>query len=327
MIGSSRELVEERRGHDPLYAPARSAVRVPGAGGPFGPGFWQRLRKSGAGMLLVFIAVGGAIFLFGLAGTVGPFRDGLRANGDPRFFLAAMAFGTVFILMASRMLQIALTGATAKLERRTTTSEPWRTDYPWRPAGMEPDYTRAGGSILGPVAFFSLIAMFNIGWGSDSLILKALLVIFDLFALLILLDIVRRIWQAVRHRRPRIRWTTFPAFLGERLEGVVGFAKPLAARGPAKATLRLVRDEQRSSGKQGTMVEEPYVLYTQKREVTASDPLLSLELAFDLPADLAGTDLNAAQPTYWQVLIQVPVAGPDFETVFLAPVYARSALT
>jgi hypothetical protein len=324
VIVPSPSLVEEKRGHDLLYAPPRSAVRAPGAGGLLGPGFLQRLKKSGAGMLLLFIAVGGAIFLFGLAGTVGPYRDGLRENGDPRFFLAAMAFGTVFLLMASRMLQVAMSGAAAKLRRRPRTSEPWRSDYPWRPEGMEPDYTKAGGSILGPVAFFSLIALFNIGWASGSLILMAILVVFDLFALLILVDIVRRIWQAVRHRRPRIRWTTFPAFLGERLEGVVQLARPLAARGPATATLRLVRDEQRSGGQQANMVEEAYVLYTQTRAVGASGPLRTLELAFDVPTDLPGTDFFAVLPTYWQVLIEVPVAGPDFESVFLAPVYARA---
>lgn len=275
-------------------------------------------------MLLVFIAVGGGIFLFGLAGTVGPYRDGLRANGDPRFFLAMMAFGTVFLLMASRMLQIALTGAAAKLRRQPKTIEPWKNDYPWRPEGMDPDYTKAGGSILGPAALFSFIALFNIGWGSDSLVLKAFLVIFDLFGLLLLADILRRIWQVVRHRRPRIRWTTFPAFLGERLEGVVHFARPLAARGPVKATLRSVRDEGRSGGQQANVVEEPFVLYTQKRELGAAGPLASLEIAFDVPTDLPGTDFHAAQPTYWQVQVEVPVTGPDFETVFLAPVYARA---
>lgn len=323
MIVPSASPVEEKRGHDLLYAPPRSAVRVPGAGGPFGPGFLQRLRNSGAGMLLVFIAVGGAIFLFGLAGTVGPYRDGLRANGDQRFFLAMMAFGTVFMLMASRMLQVALTGAAARIERRPKAAEPWTTDYPWKPHGMEPDYTRAGGSLLGPVAFFSLIALFNIGWGSDSLLLKGILVVLDLFALLMLVDVVRKIWQAVRHRRPRIRWTTFPAFLGERLEAVVDFARPLALRGPARATLRSVRDEQRSGGQQANVVEEPFVLYTQRRDIGEAGSLRNLEVVFDVPADLPGTDFSAAQPTYWQVQIEVPVTGPDFETVFLAPVYAR----
>jgi hypothetical protein len=235
-----------------------------------------------------------------------------------------MAFGTVFILMASRMLQIALTGAAAKIRRRPKTSEPWKSDYPWRPGGMDPDYMRAGGSLLGPVAFFALIALFNVGWASGSLFLMALLVVFDLFALLMLVDIVRKIWQAVRHRRPRIRWTTFPAFLGERLEGVVHFARPLAARGPAQATLRSVRDEQRSGGQQVNVVEEPFVLYTQTRDVGEAGSLRSLELAFDVPTDLPGTDFSAAQPTYWQVVVEVPVSGPDFETTFLAPVYARA---
>ena len=40
------------------------------------------------------------------AGTWGPYKEGLRANGDPKFFLVMMGFGTVFALIALRMLQI-----------------------------------------------------------------------------------------------------------------------------------------------------------------------------------------------------------------------------
>jgi hypothetical protein len=48
-----------------------------------------------------------------------------------------------------------------------------------------------------------------------------------------------------------------------------------------------------------------------------------LPLSFELPADLPGTDLNRDDATYWQVALRIPVVGPDVETVFLAPVYAR----
>src|SRR5688500_14685807 len=86
-----------------IFAPPRSAVPIPGARSVFGLGFFRLLRANPGGCWLLFMmGMGSAIFLFGLAGTLGPYKEGLRENGDPRFFLAAMAFGTVFFLMALR---------------------------------------------------------------------------------------------------------------------------------------------------------------------------------------------------------------------------------
>jgi hypothetical protein len=61
--------------------------------------FW-RLRASGGGgcFLLFFISIGLGLFLSGVAGTFGPYRDSLRENGDPGFFYAAMGMGTLFVL-------------------------------------------------------------------------------------------------------------------------------------------------------------------------------------------------------------------------------------
>src|SRR5262245_4559192 len=93
-----------------IVAPPRSAVQVPDAGRAFGRGFVGRLRKEPSGCFLIFFCfVGLALASFGVAGTFGPYRDGLRQNGDPRFFYAAMAFGAVFFLVALRMLQVMLT--------------------------------------------------------------------------------------------------------------------------------------------------------------------------------------------------------------------------
>jgi hypothetical protein len=69
---------------------------------------------------------------------------------------------------------------------------------------------------------------------------------------------------------------------------------------------------------------EPFVIYQQTREIDAGgDVLREMPVSFDIPPDLPGTDLNRGDATYWQVFLQVPVTGPDFETVFLAPVYGR----
>lgn len=284
----------------------------------------MRESKDGGCVLLVFLTVGLAIFSFGLAGTVGPYAESLQANGDPRFFLAAMAFGAVFFLIALRILQLNLTDTRNSDRGKLTKTEhqqPWTVDYPWRREGMSPDYAaEGGGSVLGRVAFLGLLGLFNMVFVEPSpWLLRGIVLFFDLFGLLILGDSLHKIWQGFRHPRPQMRWMTFPAFLGDRLMGVFVSRPALRVQGPIRATLRAIQDEG------GGAAAEPFILYEQIREfLNAGDRMSELALSFDIPQDLPGTNLAAEQPTYWQVLVQVPVTGPDFETVFLAPVYKGS---
>src|SRR5687767_12560285 len=116
----------ESRERKLLRAPPREAVPVPGAPAAFGRGFWQRYRKSKSGCALtLFLIVGASIFLFGLSGMVGPYAAGLQERGEPQAFLVAMAFGTVFFVVALRMLQIELTG-TEHRRRRGLGASHWK---------------------------------------------------------------------------------------------------------------------------------------------------------------------------------------------------------
>jgi hypothetical protein len=320
-------------GKQAIFAPPRSAVPLPGSGSVFGRGFFRRLRESGGGaFLLVFIAAGGAIFLFGLAGTVGPYKEGLRANGDPRFFLAAMAFGTVFVLMAARMLQVALTGAEQESRRKGLKgdkSAPWTWDYPWKPRGMPPDYTSAtGGSILGRIAFFAFLGLLNVALAAPSWLMRGIVLLIDLFGLVILLDSLRALVQWLRFRQPVVAWKTFPAFLGERLEATVRFPRALHVNGPARATLRCVQDEwtarPAAEGESPQRQLEPYAIHTEEHEVPVPAGRLDrLDLVLDVPNGFPGTNLMKEEAVYWQLLLQVPTPGPDFEAVFLVPVYRK----
>lgn len=308
-----------------LIVPPRSAVPAPGSGSVFGRGFFRNLRESqGAGcFLLLFMGVGMALFLFGVAGTFGPYKEGLRENGDPRFFLAAMAFGAVFFLIPLRMLQVVLTGTRNDRRRKGDRNRPWTWDHPWSTQWMKPDYTGSGaGTVLGRVAFLALLGLFNIAWGSDSFLFKVIVAVFDLFGLLIVYDSLQKILQWVRVRQPVVIWSQVPSFLGERLEGRIAFARRVAARGPARVTLRCVEDDWTSGPNQQRELQS-FTVYQEVQEAPLSGDSDVLDFGFDLPRQGQGTNLAKVEAVYWQVAVSVPVLGPDLEAVFLAPVYRK----
>ncbi|MFL6201636.1 MAG: hypothetical protein ACJ76J_20885 [Thermoanaerobaculia bacterium] len=323
-----------------LMAPPRTAVTEPGSGSAFGRSFFRRLRESQAGcFLLFFLAIGAGIFLFGVAGTVGPYKEGLRENGDPRFFYGAMAFGTVFFLVALRMMQVALAGVSYKAKKKGSRSEPWTWDHPWRKDWMPPDYTGGGsGTVLGRVAFLALIGMFNIAWLSGSWFFRAILLLFDLFALLIVYDSFQKLYQWFRFRKPVVIWETLPAFLGDELRGRIAFARGVRATAPPRLTLRCVRDEwvDTTSGDTASRQLQPQAVYRETREIplpgAPGEALDFVDFVFEVPRGIPGgpggpgvpgTDLAREEAVYWQVQVIVPLTGPDLETVFLAPVYQK----
>jgi hypothetical protein len=224
------------------------------------------------------------------------------------------------------MLQVVLTSGQNAVRRkriRGNPKEPWATDHPWRPEEMAPDYGgETGGAVLGRVAFLALIGLFNIALGSDEIVVKIVVLAFDLLGLLILYDSVQKLVQAARHVRPRMRWLTFPTFVGGRLEGMLLLRPGLSVNGPVRATLRCVQDVRTARTKQQASDFEAFVIYKQVQEIpTGGGKLENLGLGFDVPPDLPGTHLGRMDATYWQVAFEIPVTGPDFEAVFLAPVY------
>ena len=322
----------------PFVAPPRVAVTVPGSRGLPRRGLLHSLRAEAltSGLLLMFLVIATAIILFGLAGTIGPWKEGLRDNAPPQTFLGMIAFGAVFLLVTLRITQIVLAEVANRERPRKTgkdmdRGQPWTRDHPWKREGMLPDYTGSpGGMLLGRVAFLAMAGLFNLALGSPSWVLKAVVLLFDLLALLVLWDSLVKIWHWLRYRQPTISWRTFPAFLGERLEATVEFPRALRPSGAAVATLRCARDERvaRRPDAEGNRLEpelRPFSLYTQSGKIPlAAGPLDRLDLAFPLPKDAPETNLGIPEATYWQILLTIPTSGPDFETVFLAPVYRRS---
>jgi hypothetical protein len=202
--------------------------------------------------------------------------------------------------------------------------EPWTADG-WNPAGQDPEYSVSRrGPLLGRVIALAVIAAANLALLTHTPLLENLVILLDLLGVSILIDLLLRIWR--ESRRTRLRWTTAPVFPGGRLEGVLILRPVLEPVGAVRTVLRCVRDERGSAEGGGEAPLEPTILYQQISEIPVpveQDKLRDLHLAFTIPADLPGTDLSQDEATYWQVALRIPIVGPDFETVFLAPVYRR----
>jgi hypothetical protein len=221
--------------------------------------------------------------------------------------------------------------ALKKIQRRNRRpadpGQPWASDHLWRPERMRPDDARdSRQDILRRGALLAVIVLLNLAFLSPYLGLKVAAGIADLAGLLILFDWLLKLAHWLRHPRTWMRWTTFPAFVGGRLEGTVSIRPKQHVMSSIQVRLRCVKDERAEHPTESGPISylEPYVLYEQSFEtLPPGETLRELPLAFDLPADLPGNDLEPEEATYWQVALRIPVPGPDIEAVFLAPVYAR----
>ncbi len=202
--------------------------------------------------------------------------------------------------------------------------EPWTTDG-WDPAGQTPEYSIVQrGPLRNRVIALAVIALANLALLAHSHLLENLVILLDFLGVVILFDLLLRIWRDAR--RTRLRWTPLPVFPGGRLEGVLTLRPVLEPIGAVRTVLRCVRDQPGTAEAGGEAHLEPTILYQQISEIpipVEQEKLRELNLAFTIPPDLPGTDLSQQEATYWQVALRIPVVGPDFEAAFLAPVYGR----
>jgi hypothetical protein len=306
------------REKEKLWIAPRAALVRPGAGSVFGRGFFRRLRGLGKAALvfLTLLAIGMAVFLFGLAGNeAGPYK-------------IVAACGAVFFLLVLRALQVELNRHREKPRhprQKETKKEPWSWDYPWSTSWMTPEGDHVDSSILGVVAFFAVVALCNALWLTGETFFYIFLTLLDLLALYILYRLLRKGVQSVRFRTPVVIWEEIPVYPGSPLQGRVAFPRDVRAMGPTRLSLRCVCDEQVSA--EDPANQQSVAIYRETREIPLpgepGEPLDVLSFSFEVPDDLPGTNLVKKEPVYWQVVVRVPVAGPDLEVAFLAPIYQK----
>lgn len=202
----------------------------------------------------------------------------------------------------------------------------WKSDHLWRVEGQEPDYTPETRHYVAlRIGLLLGIAALNFLLPSAPPLLETLILLVDAVGVIVVFDSLNKVWYGYWTRKPKMRWTRFPAFTGGRLEGVLVARPSPEVIGPVQGVLRCVRDERAvsSTGESGEVTHEPVVIYRRMAEFPVpGDRLKEVSIVFDVPADLPGTDLKRPDAVYWQVAVRIPVVGPDEELVYLAPVYA-----
>jgi hypothetical protein len=210
--------------------------------------------------------------------------------------------------------------------------EPWRWDNRWDPRGARPDAPgRSLPGFLGGILFLLLIGAFNVMWTvkkdlSAWVVVTIILVVFDALAVLMIASIFLAIVQRVRAGAPRLSWTKFPFFTGDRFEAAFASGRRLHVTGPVRATLRCVEQVVEDGGNSNPEAH-PYAIYAHSQTYEPPDARLSaFDVSFDVPGNVPGTDLSGDKPTYWLLEIRAPLHGPDFSTQFLIPIYARPSV-
>jgi hypothetical protein len=296
-----------------LGIPSRAAMAPPG-GSVSGRGLLLRLADLGGSLVvyLALMAAGIGIFLFGVSG--------------PRIRVIVASCGAVFFLLVLRALQVELYRRRERprgSREKGSKKEPWTWDHPWSTSWMQPEGRHLHNSLLGAVTFFAFVAVCNFLWLSGETFFYIFVTLLDLLALYVLYRILRKGFLSLRYRTPVVIWEEIPVYPGNLLQGRIAFPRDMRAMGPTRLTLRCLVE----SWADDQLQTDVHAIYRETREVPLpgepGEPLDVLSFSFKVPRDLPGTSLTKREPIYWHLVVNVPVAGPDLEVAFLAPIYQR----
>jgi hypothetical protein len=238
-------------------------------------------------------------------------------------------FGAIFALAGIFLFTMGISAIrAAAAPPRVSEKEPWRTDNAWDPSGARPDAPgRSISGFLGAALVILLIGAFNVMWTvkkdlSAWLVVTIVVGLFDLIGLLLIGSIVVSIFQRLRAGVPRLSWKKFPFFTGSRFDARFTPGRALRVTGPVRAILRCV-EQATEKNSQGRPEVHPYAIYAQTKTIESPDGRMRpFDISFEIPASVTGSDLSTQESTYWLLEIRAPLAGPDFSTQFLIPIYS-----
>lgn len=285
---------------------------------------------SSVGMFLFGLPFLGVGVWATLAGTqliaINP--DKLHA---PHWVLAV--FGLVFAL-AGLMLwgmgwrQFRANQQRARMLARRS-DEPALADYPWDPRGFSPPRWSRPAKAVGVVLFLALfLSMFN-WWAfmaNGPWMVKAVVVLFDLILVFAAGHAAMIVGRTLKFGPTRIEFVCFPCRPGGSVSLLWRVSHGLSRAAKGSFTLRCVEEwyEVRGSGKnrsRNLVQEQVWSVTAHLDQSSGILPGKLEELGFDLPADVPSTSLTGDKTVFWELAVDLDLAGLDFHETYLVPVY------
>lgn len=202
-------------------------------------------------------------------------------------------------------------------------------DFPWNPRGFKP--TRFGKALqTGASAVFLTLFLSVFNWWAfgahGPLPLVIMVAIFDALLLLLWGNFILVLSRAIRFPASRIDFTRFPYLVGEPLTirwQAQGISQPRAG----SFTLRCVEEwwEVFGSGKNRSRRLVQEIAWSGIWELEAQDKFetgKNYEFKFQPPANAPATRLSSGKVVFWEFVVKLEMAGPDFVADYLVPVYA-----
>jgi hypothetical protein len=240
-------------------------------------------------------------------------------------------YGVLLKILRERLGQSKI----ANLKRKYP-GECYRWDYPWDKEGASDKSKSVLRSWLIAMLMFAFAVPLNVATYANAsnptmqTVVSGL--IGGLLDLALLVHIVRSIYKSVRFLRygsSRVKFAHFPYSLTEKIELTLLEASRLQGCTKIEAKLRCV-EERLVVESIGQRLVEHLVAHQLYAETQQLKPLASnqdrIKLCFQAPGDARlSTDLEDDCPRYWELEIRAELPGVDYNSVFLLPIYARTA--
>lgn len=286
---------------------------------------------SSVGMLLF----GLPFFGFGIWATLAGLKlipmDESKLHA-PHWVLAA--FGIVFALAGVMVWGMGWRQLKANRRRAELgLRDPALADYPWDERSFTPPRWTRAAKAIGGVAFLALfLSMFN-WWAfvqGGPWMLKAIVILFDALLAFLAWQAAKLIGRTLKFGSSRIEFERFPYRPGDTVS--VHWLVPNGLTHVARGTftLRCVEEwyEATGAGKNRSrhLVQETIWSATAHLEQPRDlQPGRTEEVRFEIPADAPGTLMNTkdAKPVFWELVIDLDLAGLDFKETYLVPVYGK----
>jgi hypothetical protein len=286
------------------------------------------------------LALGIFLVMLGVTGALAAFRSVPVSDTwfrAPRLLVGlvgAGAFGPLGLALGVHGGREISRRRRAARERLLAPEAPWRWDRAWSKDGEHvPRRGQARRAVaVAILAWMILGAAVAVAFMTDAPVaVRAGVLALSATGLAPLWHAASCVRGAWRHGRTFVRWSPFPAFVGERITLRLGVSRRTPKFSRLTVRMRCVQErvvETDDSGRPCQAEIVAFEMFEAVRTIVAAEDLpqpgVEAVLPFEIPADLPGNDLASDLPTYWELDVHGEGPSTDHRVQFLLPIYARS---